>query len=87
MKSCLLLVIAFADPSYFHLQQSNLCSCVNPVFSIFSMSLECFVQFLAFADKSINSINHFLEDTQQGCLSSVVGFDLKLAAILQYSSR
>jgi hypothetical protein len=51
------------------------------------MSLECFVQFLAFADKSINSINHFLEDTQQGCLSSVVGFDLKFAAILQYPSR
>jgi len=83
MKNCLPEDISFVDLHYFHLQHPNLCSCVNPVFSIFSMSLGCFIQFLAFADKSINSINHFLEDTQQGCLSSVVGFDFELAPNLQ----
>ena len=69
MKSCLLLIIAFADPSYFHLQQSNLCSGVNPVFLIFSKSLERSILLTALADQSTNSVNHFLEDTLQGCLS------------------
>jgi hypothetical protein len=85
MKSCLLLVIAFADPSYFHLQQSNLCSCANPVFLIFSMSSECSILFLGLTDLFIDSVIHFLEDTQQGYLSLVEDLDFKSDSNLQFS--
>jgi len=93
VKSCLLLVIAFADPSYFHLQQPNLCSCVNPVFLIFSMSSECSILFLGLTDLFIDSVIHsvvhaqlrcFLEDTQQGYLSLVEDLDFKLDANLTF---
>jgi hypothetical protein len=38
------------------------------------------------ADQSTNSIIRFPEDIQQGCLSSVEGFDFELAPNLQLLS-
>jgi len=57
---------------------------VNPVFSIFSGSSERSIQFPALADQSTDSVLRFLEDTQQGYLSSVGDSDFKLGANLQF---
>ena len=62
---------------------------------IFSRSLDCFIQFPALVNQSTNSVIRsvvhaqlrcFLEDTQQGYLSSVAGSDFELAAIHLYLS-
>ena len=65
---------------------------MNPVFLIFSMSSECSILFLGLTDLFIDSVIHsvvhaqlrcFLEDTQQGYLSSVEDSDFEIDANLQ----